>query len=248
MSPSTSNPKARAARAASVPALARVRPRANGLGPSPGVVRSLFEAAPEAMAILDASLRVVLWNKAAAQLTGQPASEAIGRRCAIDGHRVRLERPDGPVSADRVRPRLTSACEFWITAKSASTPPLAAMMIPLGQDRIVLLMLFRRPPWLVDLAASSRPSPPARYHAERLARPARPAAIADGRSLTLREREILRLLAAGKAAKAIATELALSLPTVRSHTQHILRKLGLHRSLEAVVWFLRNAADGDRAS
>jgi DNA-binding CsgD family transcriptional regulator len=58
-------------------------------------------------------------------------------------------------------------------------------------------------------------------------------------ALTPREREILRLLAAGKTAKPIATELSLSVPTVRTHIQHILRKLGVHSCLEAAVCFLR---------
>jgi len=58
-------------------------------------------------------------------------------------------------------------------------------------------------------------------------------------ALTSREREILRLLAAGKTAKPIATELGLSLFTVRTHIQNLLRKLEVHSCLEAVVCFLR---------
>jgi DNA-binding CsgD family transcriptional regulator len=60
-------------------------------------------------------------------------------------------------------------------------------------------------------------------------------------ALTPREREILRLLAAGKTAKPIAAELSLSVPTVRTHIQHILRKLGVHSCLEAAVVFLRSS-------
>ena len=58
-------------------------------------------------------------------------------------------------------------------------------------------------------------------------------------ALTERESQILALLAGGKTAKPIATQLSVSLPTVRTHIRHILRKLGVHSCLEAAVWFLR---------
>jgi DNA-binding NarL/FixJ family response regulator len=60
-------------------------------------------------------------------------------------------------------------------------------------------------------------------------------------ALTSREREILRLLAAGKTAKPIATELGVSLPTVRTHIQNLLCKLEVSSCLEAVVWYFRGS-------
>jgi two-component system nitrate/nitrite response regulator NarL len=58
----------------------------------------------------------------------------------------------------------------------------------------------------------------------------------DGvRSLTVRETEILRLLAAGATSKAVARELGISRHTVRSHVQGILHKLRVHSRLEAVA-------------
>ena len=52
--------------------------------------------------------------------------------------------------------------------------------------------------------------------------------------LTKRERQILKRLERGSSNKAIATELTVSLNTVRTHVQSILKKLGAHSKLEAV--------------
>jgi DNA-binding NarL/FixJ family response regulator len=57
--------------------------------------------------------------------------------------------------------------------------------------------------------------------------------------LTAREHEILVLMARGLSNKAIATELFLSVNTVRNHTQSILTKLGAHSKLEAISTAVR---------
>jgi len=57
--------------------------------------------------------------------------------------------------------------------------------------------------------------------------------------LTTREVEIVRLLAAGKANKEIAGELAISERTARTHVSHILRKLGLSSRTQAALWAVR---------
>jgi DNA-binding NarL/FixJ family response regulator len=53
--------------------------------------------------------------------------------------------------------------------------------------------------------------------------------------LTARERDVLRLMCDGHDNKTIATHLGLSLTTVRGYVQDVLRKLGAHSKLEAVV-------------
>jgi len=57
----------------------------------------------------------------------------------------------------------------------------------------------------------------------------------DHTELTRREREVLALLAEGLSNRAIAERLVLSLHTVRTHVQTILRKLDAHSKLEAVA-------------
>jgi DNA-binding NarL/FixJ family response regulator len=57
---------------------------------------------------------------------------------------------------------------------------------------------------------------------------------ADYGSLTPREQEVLRLLAEGLSTKAVAEKLYISPKTVENHRANILRKLGLHSTMELV--------------
>jgi LuxR family maltose regulon positive regulatory protein len=65
----------------------------------------------------------------------------------------------------------------------------------------------------------------------------RPAAAVDalGESLSEREHEVLRLLAAGRSNQALAHELVVSIATVKTHLIHIYRKLGAHTRTEAIA-------------
>jgi DNA-binding NarL/FixJ family response regulator len=54
-------------------------------------------------------------------------------------------------------------------------------------------------------------------------------------SLTKRELEVLRLLAAGLSQRAIARELVITPKTVSTHIQRILAKLGVHNQAQAVA-------------
>lgn len=53
--------------------------------------------------------------------------------------------------------------------------------------------------------------------------------------LTLREREVLRLLAAGMSTPRIGKELEIARNTARAHVQRVIEKLGAHSKLEAVA-------------
>jgi DNA-binding NarL/FixJ family response regulator len=67
-----------------------------------------------------------------------------------------------------------------------------------------------------------------------------------GAELTTREREILQMVAAGKANKQIAAELVISERTARTHVSNILRKLDLSSRTQAALWAVREgiAPDG----
>lgn len=54
-------------------------------------------------------------------------------------------------------------------------------------------------------------------------------------TLTLREREVLALLATGLDVRAISRRMELSVHTVRDHVRAVLAKLGAHSQLEAIV-------------
>jgi two-component system, NarL family, response regulator NreC len=57
--------------------------------------------------------------------------------------------------------------------------------------------------------------------------------------LTSREREILQLLAEGKANKEVAMALNISPYTVETHRSHILEKLNLHNPAELILYAVR---------
>lgn len=62
--------------------------------------------------------------------------------------------------------------------------------------------------------------------------------------LTLREREILQLIAEGKSNKDIATMLNLSLYTVETHRSNVLTKLNLHTVPELILYAVRKGIVG----
>ena len=59
------------------------------------------------------------------------------------------------------------------------------------------------------------------------------------RSLTAREREVLKLLAEGKTVRVAATILGLSVKTVDAHKFNLMRKLGIHNKAELVMWAIQ---------
>jgi DNA-binding CsgD family transcriptional regulator len=57
--------------------------------------------------------------------------------------------------------------------------------------------------------------------------------------MTPREQEILRLLAEGHSARKIAEKLCISPRTAENHRTHIMKKLGLHSTLDLVRYAAR---------
>ena len=175
-------------------------------------------------------MRVVVWNRAATSITGYEASEVLGRLCCLKGNTLELERfcrAECPIAQEGGSPLVCDLCiKNWQRFSTMVTPvrhkDVACLILIFRQVPFPLQLLTRLDALLTRHAAPQGPrSPPRRL------------------ALTPREREILRLLAAGKTAKPIATELKLSLYTVRTHIQNLLRKLEVHSFLEAVVCFLR---------
>jgi DNA-binding CsgD family transcriptional regulator len=57
--------------------------------------------------------------------------------------------------------------------------------------------------------------------------------------LTLREKEVLQLIAQGKSNKEIAVLLNISANTVAVHRAHVMETLGLHRTAEIVLYAVK---------
>jgi two-component system, NarL family, response regulator NreC len=62
---------------------------------------------------------------------------------------------------------------------------------------------------------------------------------APPRELTVREREVLKLLAEGRTVRSAATALGLSVKTVDAHKFNLMRKLAIHNKAELVMWAIR---------
>ena len=65
-----------------------------------------------------------------------------------------------------------------------------------------------------------------------------------GELLTAREREVLTLVARGRANKLIALDLGVSEKTVKAHVSNILGKLGLHDRTQAALYAVREGIVG----
>jgi two-component system, NarL family, response regulator NreC len=59
------------------------------------------------------------------------------------------------------------------------------------------------------------------------------------RPISMRERDVLRLLAEGKSSKEIASALSLALPTVETHRRQLMSKLGLRSIAELTKYAVR---------
>lgn len=59
------------------------------------------------------------------------------------------------------------------------------------------------------------------------------------RVLTVRERQVLKLLAEGRTVRSAASLLGLSVKTVDAHKFNLMRKLGIHNKAELVMWAIQ---------
>ena len=167
----------------------------------------------DALFAFESDLTIVSWNRAAEELTGIPAEEAVGRQCweVLGGHdeqgnlvchrgcsTARLARDGWPISC---RSLLVKAVERDLPVK------VSTVTLDDGPRRLFLHILLPH----------ATPSPPVRE------------------LLTPRQLEVLQLVAEGFPAKMIAARLGIAEPTVRNHIRAILVALGTHSQLEAIA-------------
>ncbi len=70
-------------------------------------------------------------------------------------------------------------------------------------------------------------------------------AVSDGTPLTSRERQVARLIAAGRSNKQIAAELVISQRTAEGHVERILTKLGFTSRAQVAAWVAASQPDGE---
>jgi DNA-binding CsgD family transcriptional regulator len=173
--------------------------------------------------VVDTEHRILLWNRGAERLLGRKASEVIGRRC----HEVLGGRD---AFGNRACYVACAPCAM-LRAGEAVKPFEMTVSVPGGPNRSLRISttVVRRDKW-ADLIV---------HTFEFVETPAGVSAAGEP-PLTPRQRDVLRLIATGLQNKEIATELGLSLATVRNHVHAILDSLGLHSKLEAVALAFRS--------
>ena len=206
--------------------------------------REIVAGTADAAFASDENGLIVGWNDAAEELLGSSASETVGTPC----HEILRGRDtfgnrfcDVSCALTTMAQRQEPSHSFVLDARHSSGRrlPLRLIVIRLpGPEPSRFLMIH-----ILTPAGPPGPrvigdwaGPPSATEGSEQATPPRDENI---RALTPREVEVLRLLAAGHASQDIANELFISLTTVRTHSQNILRKLDVHSQLEAVATAFR---------
>jgi PAS domain S-box-containing protein len=177
----------------------------------------------DALFTFDCDLTVLSWNRAAEELTGVAANDAVGKPCwevvgGVDerGSLVchagcagaRLAGEGWPVRCQRLLVR---------TGDGARKAVWLSTIAVRNEDDPVYLHLMRNGP---EVAAADE-------------EPACPPGPAP--RLTDRQLEVLELMRDGLPAKRIARRLRIAEPTVRNHIRAILLELDCHSQLEALA-------------
>jgi len=161
--------------------------------------------------------RILSWNRAAAQILGYRANETVGRQCCeiLAGEDVGGARICSPSCAVMTLARDGKTAEsFDVRARTKAGRPVWLNLSTLtarSAGRTFVTHLFRDVTATREQGAQITPQPPTMPHG--------PLA-----SLTLRERQVVRLLAGGASTREMAARLRVSRTTIRNHVQHLLDK------------------------
>ena len=218
-------------------------------------ITSMLARSSDGAMLVDRDGKVIYWNRAAERLLGFKANEILGRSChdvlrgkTVSGQpfcapncwiRNLVSRGTG-VRNYNLRTHTKAKQPVWLNVSTLPVPTRT-------KGEFLSLFLFRdttvaaKTRQLIgascalmqaeeDPLACERPTPEG---SEAQART--PRAPSQSFALTKREKEILSLVAEGKATKTIAHHLCVSASTVRNHVQHIFGKLGVHSRLQAVA-------------
>jgi DNA-binding CsgD family transcriptional regulator len=193
--------------------------------------------------VVDAQQRVVFWDPGCAQLLGQSSASVLGRRCS---EVVRGNDPAG-------QPFCGGSCCVARLSLGENAPGAFPLCVRDAQDRehrfavsIVLVPSLRQERWycvhmlrrdeaidpLAIMQHEADPNPSIGTHRRT---PDRGLSI-----LSVREKEILKLLAEGLKVAGISRLLNIRPVTVRNHVQHIQSKLGVHSQACTVAYAYRH--------
>lgn len=192
---------------------------------------------------------IVLWNTPAERLLGWRANEVLGRECTsvlqchdTQGRQLCVgscpmlarARRRQPISAQDLRVSDASGATRWVNVTTIAISDeygglcnVVHILRDISRDKSLerFVQTLRREATAALAGADADPTP---------------ARDVPAASLTLREREVLVLLADGADTATIATRLCVGRSTARKHVQSILGKFGVHRRLEALAHAYRH--------
>ncbi len=208
----------------------------------------LLDQAADGAYIVDEDQQIATWNRAAEAILGYKASEVIGRSCyqviggRTDGGCLACRRDCVPFVSGRhgdlvpsfdIQVRRNDGQQRWINVSIIAVKAEASDDMPLA-----VVHLFRdieaqkqAETFANEVVARARQLQQQTTHTPEPAEGSPPQNF-----LTLREFQVLNLLARGMDVTGIAAELVISQATVRNHIQRILHKMGVHSRLEAVAY------------
>jgi DNA-binding CsgD family transcriptional regulator len=215
------------------PGFALLRLAQGEVEPAAAAIRRALAETPEALRrarLLPACIEIMLaLGDAAAAREACSELREVGKRCESPMLHATVERSTGMVelSAGDAQAALVSLRRAWqlwreldAPYEAARTRTLVALACrALGDEGSARLELQSAVKTFEQLGAVS--------DATRAAALVEPAPCDERFGLTAREREVLRLVAAGKSNREIATELVVSEHTVARHLQNMFRKLGV---------------------
>jgi len=170
---------------------------------------------------------IVIWNEAAEKALGHPASDALGAKCwrllsGVDTYGNQYCCRHCVIREMAFHHEPVNSFDF--TCKTASNQP--------RHFTVSCLTVFNKPGNDI-LLHICRPMDLSREVGDKQATTRTPACHQVG-ILSERELEVLTLLAARTSTQNIASRLSISIRTVRTHIQHLMYKLQVHKRSEAV--------------
>ena len=206
----------------------------------------LVASTGEAVLASDEEGRIVVWNKPAERLLGYGPAQVLGKPCHamlcgrdVFGNRFCCERCALSPMIRRHEPIRNFVLDIRCRSGDSLRVAVSIVVVPGPRpSQHTVVHLLQPLPWEVAAPGTARRLPFAPAVTSLLPPPDPPPP--GLRPLSLRELEVLRLLADGRSKEHIADSLFISVTTVRNHVQNILRKLEVHSKLEAVALALRS--------
>ncbi|HSN75481.1 MAG TPA: LuxR C-terminal-related transcriptional regulator [Anaerolineae bacterium] len=205
-----------------------------------------LDRAAEGAFLIDNNQRIIYWNRAAQEMLGYAPAEVLGRSCydivrGRDDHDHVWCRGNCAVTA---KARVGQPIETFNTLATCKSGELRWINISIlalqtsEDDSPVILHLFRDASELKQREQFARQVLNLVENMQQIQLPgpaaSRSSALAD--SLTVRELDVLRLMAQGQSTDQIALALSISKSTTRNHIQNIHQKLQVHTRAQAVAY------------